>query len=102
MPVVRPGDNIWPESQAYVASLPPAPGFATAYRDEEGWSHLEPVLAPPIENPLLATFTAAWFKIFLAGDKGEFYDLIFSSNNNSMCGHAAQVECWANSTTTPK
>lgn len=42
---------------------------ANAYRDETGWSHLEPVLSPPIENPFLATFTAAWFQVRARGSR---------------------------------
>ena len=61
------GDAAAPESQAYMAAFN-ATGLPRALRYEVGWSHLEPVLWPPCENPLLATFTAAWLKVFLGGD----------------------------------
>jgi len=67
----------------------------SALRNVEGWSHLEPVLRPypdGSENPYLATFTAAWFKVFLNGDAGEYYNYIFSDNTNSLCNHAPMVE----------
>ena len=47
------------------------------YRDLKGSSHLEPVLWPPTENPLLATYTAAWFDVYLKGDTGAAHDLIY-------------------------
>ena len=54
------------------------------------------MLVPPIENPFLATFTAAWFKIYLGGDTGEFYDMIYNPNNvskDTLCNHAAMEDC---------
>ena len=87
------GDFIWPYSKAIATALPTGV-FSTGYRDETGWSHLEPVLAPPIENPLLATYTAAWFKVFLNGDKGAFYDAVFGKGPDAMCTHANMTECW--------
>eukprot|EP01079_Euglenida_sp_SAG-EU17-18_P011725 gene11725-320_t len=69
------GDGIWNETRQIYYAMPS--NLPRVYRDEKGWSHLEPVLWPPIENPLLATFTAAWFKIFLSGDKGQFFDMVF-------------------------
>jgi len=63
------------------------------YRDISGSSHLEPVLAPPIENPYLATFTAAWFDIYLKGDKGQAHDLIYCSSDASLCKYQKMKEC---------
>lgn len=65
-----------------------------AYRNEVGWSHLEPVMVPPIENPLLATFTAAWFKLYLSND-ASWHSAIYGTGPGSLCGEAPQVECWA-------
>jgi hypothetical protein len=74
------------------------PKLPAAYRDEVGWSHEEPNGRPDKgqgwENPYLATFTAAWFQVFLNGDTGEYYDLIFSNESTSLCNHAEMVECW--------
>lgn len=64
-----------------------------ALRNEAGWSHEEPNLWPPVENPFLATYTAAWFKVFLNGDKADYYDLIFSDHGDSLCKHAEMEEC---------
>jgi hypothetical protein len=86
------GDAAAPESQAYMAAFN-ATGLPRALRYEVGWSHLEPVLWPPCENPLLATFTAAWLKVFLGGDRGAFFDLIFGGGPDSLCQHAPMVEC---------
>jgi dienelactone hydrolase len=85
------GDGIWPDSEAIKNATTYRP---FAYRNEQGWSHLEPVLLPPIENPLLATFTAAWFKIYVAGDDS-WRAAIYGSGPGSLCGEAPQVECWA-------
>jgi hypothetical protein len=66
------------------------------YRNLVGWSHLEPVMGDVFENPLLATYTAAWFKVFLNGQKpgDDYYDLIFSGSPDSICESAAQEECY--------
>jgi dienelactone hydrolase len=73
-------------------------GLPVALRDLTGWSHLEPVLSPPIENPLLATFTAAWFKIYLERDSGFYRDLIFSSTSpDSLCQYADMTRCFTKS-----
>jgi dienelactone hydrolase len=67
-----------------------------AYRDLVGWSHLEPVLWPPaIENPLLATMTAAWFNVFLKGDTGYWYNMVFGNSSDSLCTYAPMVICYA-------
>lgn len=89
------GDPIWPDTQALMAAAN-ASAFAVprAYRDLTGSSHLEPVLVPPIENPFLATFTAAWFKVFLVGDRGFWYDLVFGSGPDSLCNHANMTACY--------
>jgi hypothetical protein len=64
------------------------------YRNLVGSSHLEPVLVPPIENPYLATYTAAWFKIYLGGESsGEYYDLIYGNDETSLCHSAEMEEC---------
>jgi hypothetical protein len=57
------GDNTCDANltKAIYSSLPP--GLPRAYRNIKGSSHLEPVLVPPIENPLLATYTAAWMQV---------------------------------------
>ncbi len=90
------GDGIWPETRDIMtAFFSRADGQAFLYRDEVGWSHLEPVLWPPIENPFLATFTAAWLKVFLNDDRGAYYDLIFSAQKDSVCKHAEMVNCSA-------
>jgi len=86
------GDNIWKETRDIYEAIPKAAG-SKVYRNVVGFSHLEPVLVPPIENPFLATFTAAWFQIYLNGDKGEYYDLMFGSGATSLCKHAEMKEC---------
>ena len=89
------GDSIWPETVAVMSALNASAAAATlpsAFMEAVGWSHLEPVLAPPIENPLLATFTAAFFKVFLNGDRGAYFDLVYGGGPDSFCKHAPS-EC---------
>jgi len=66
------------------------------YRDLVGWSHLEPVMGDVFENPLLATYTAAWFKVFLNGAKAgdEYYDLIFGGGPDGICASQPMEECY--------
>jgi len=87
------GDGIWKETREIFEATPKSAG-SKVYRNVVGYSHLEPVLAPPIENPFLATFSAAWFKIYLNGQQsGEYYDLIYGSALSSLCKHAEMKEC---------
>ena len=96
------GDNICPASgtrATYMAmndSLPAGSLFPRMYRNLEGSSHLEPVLLPPIENPLLATYTAAWFKVHQQRQRnGTYYDLLYGSKGgeDQICKHDKMVEC---------
>ena len=92
------GDAGWPSARGYMdAFASRGDGLASAYRDEVGWGHLEAVLWPPTENPLLATYTAAWLAVFLRGDRGVSYQRVFGSGADALCTHAPMVEC----TTTP-
>lgn len=88
------GDGIWPDTQSIVENNPTTPA---AFRNEEGWSHEEPNgrydKGKAWENPRLATYTAAWFQVFLNGDTDEYYDLIFSQDDTSLCKYADMVEC---------
>jgi hypothetical protein len=86
------GDGIWKETRDIYENSPVKP---KVYRDQTGFSHLEPVLAPPVENPMLATFTAAWFKVYLGGDPhGRFHSMIYNASNpSSLCNYADMTEC---------
>ena len=91
---VSSGDHLCPppDTEGYLNSTRVRPA---AYRNLEGWSHLEPVLWPPAENPLLATFTAAWFKVTLLGDRGQWHDMVFGTGAGTLCGETPMVACWA-------
>jgi hypothetical protein len=60
-----------------------------------GSSHLEPVLLPPAENPLLATYTVAWFKVILNRDPESYWHgMIFdTSDPNYICNSQKMEEC---------
>jgi predicted dienelactone hydrolase len=63
-------------------------------RDIKGSSHLEPVLEPPAYNTNLGIYTAAFFKIYLNGDQGEFYDMIYNENSEShICKSQDMARC---------
>jgi len=92
------GDTMCPPSWSKdIMNAIPNSTRPIAYRNEVGWSHLEPVLVPPIENPLLATFTAAWFKLYVSGD-ASWHSTIYGNGPATLCGEASQVECWATET----
>lgn len=66
------------------------------FRNQVGMNHLEPVLEGlgNNENPYLGYFTAAWFKVYLVGDRGEFYDHIYNeTSQDSLCGYAKMKQC---------
>ena len=60
------------------------------YRDQVGFSHLEPLKLPATKwyNPWLAPMTAAWFRIYLAGD-ASFHSMIYNTSDpGSLCNYA--------------
>lgn len=65
------------------------------FRNEVGWSHLEPLSVPLIAkyNPPIGLMTAAWFKIHLSGDTGVYHELIFGDASDSLCKYAEMKEC---------
>lgn len=72
-----------------------SPVFPKVFRNEVGWSHLEPLSVPLIAkyNPPIGLMTAAWFKIHLSGDTGEYHDLIYGDASDSLCKYAEMTEC---------
>lgn len=91
------GDPSSPETLALISAFDQradSPRLAALYRNVDGWSHLEPILWPPIENPLLATYTAAWLKVILTGDRSYFYDLVFGSGVNDLCQSENMTACF--------
>jgi len=72
-----------------------SPVYPKIWRYLKGSSHLEPVTEPPAENPLLATFTAAWFKYNIGQDPdGTFHDMIFDTTDpDSMCNSQEMDTC---------
>lgn len=75
-----------------------SPVYPKVFRNEVGWSHLEPLSVPIIAkyNAPLGLMTAAWFKIHLSGDTGRYYDLIFGGASDSLCKYADMAECIVN------
>lgn len=72
-----------------------SPVYPKVFREVGTWSsggtHTEPVFTP---NPLLATYTAAWFKYTLGLDKdNKYHDMIFGNNDDSLCNSQKMSEC---------
>ena len=66
------------------------------FRDLKGSSHLEPVLWPVVtENPLLGTYTAAWFDIFIKQQRNgtSAWALIYGGGPDSLCKFQEMEEC---------
>jgi len=65
------------------------------YRDVN-WlpNHLEPVLEPPVYNPLIGTYTAAFLKIYLSRDHDVYHDMIFNASHpDYICNSQSMHEC---------
>jgi len=73
--------------------------YPKLFRNEKGWSHLEPLSVPLIAkyNPPLGLMTAAWFKVHLSGDRGDYHDLIYGDASDSLCNYAEMAECFVQS-----
>lgn len=76
--------------------------YPKLWRNLVGSSHLEPVLTPHLpmlENPYLATYTAAWFKYNLGLDvDNKFYNMIFNKTDpDYICNsqHMRECDVWA-------
>ena len=41
----------------------------------------------------LTTDAAAWFEIYLKGDHGLFYDLVYGGGPDSLCQYQPMAEC---------
>jgi hypothetical protein len=68
--------------------------------NKKGATHMEPVGSLPREyNPLLAQFTAAWFKVYLdltpQAHGVDFDAMLFGKDGHSICGggDGAMAEC---------
>jgi len=86
------GDGVCPASDTF--DIFNATHGIRAFRNLEGNSHLEPVLANTKD---LARLTAAWFDIYINGEGGETYEesqgMIFGTGDDSICKYATMVEC---------
>eukprot|EP00927_Polykrikos_kofoidii_P063135 TRINITY_DN57969_c0_g1_i1.p3 TRINITY_DN57969_c0_g1~~TRINITY_DN57969_c0_g1_i1.p3 ORF type:complete len:335 (+),score=52.55 TRINITY_DN57969_c0_g1_i1:87-1007(+) len=67
-----------------------SPAYPKVFGEWHGFSHLAPTLLD--YNKDLATMTAAWFKVHLLGDKGDYHELIFGDSSESLCAVATE-EC---------
>lgn len=72
-----------------------SPVYPKMWRYVVGSSHLEPVLLPPFENPLLATYTVAWFKVTMKQDPHNYWHgLIFNKTSpDYICTSQKMKEC---------
>lgn len=67
--------------------------------NKNGATHMEPIEVNPAYNPLLAQFTAAWFKVYLdltpKAYGVDFDSMLFGKDGRSICGggDGAMAEC---------
>lgn len=69
-----------------------APG-PKAFRNQQGQGHMEPVLFGPATNPALGPFLAHWMRVYLQGDTGESYEMLFGDGRSSFCRYAEMEHC---------
>jgi len=86
-------DGICPPKESHTI-WDPIPARPKVFSNRINETHLAPVLVPPIEHPELGMYTAAWFKVFLNGDKGMYHSLIFDKTDpNGLCQLDPMAEC---------
>lgn len=64
-----------------------------SYRNQKGKGHLEMLNLEINYNPAIASHTAAFFNVWLKGDKGNFYEQVYGKGKDSFCGYADMKEC---------
>jgi len=63
------------------------------YRNQKGKGHLEMLNLEVQYNAAISLQTAAFMKVYLAGDHGDYYDIVYGTGASSVCGYAAMKEC---------
>ena len=66
--------------------LDAAPVATKVIEVRHGATHLEPVL---LTDGFLGLYTSAWFHVYLNGDKGKYYHMIYQE----MCQQPNMAEC---------
>lgn len=64
-----------------------------SFRNEKGRGHTEMLDLAVQYNPAVARHAAAFFKVWLTGDRGHYYDIMYGNGTNSFCGYASMQEC---------
>jgi hypothetical protein len=64
-----------------------------SYRNQKGKGHLEMLNLEVQYNPAVASHAAAFFNVWLKGDKGVYYDQVYGTGEDSFCGYDGMKEC---------
>lgn len=64
-----------------------------SFRNEVGRGHLEMLQLPGTYNPAVARHAAAFFEVWLKGDRGAYYDITYGNGTDSFCGYADMRDC---------
>lgn len=73
----------------HIWDIAPKPKFLSIRTDSP---HTAPVL---YKDSGLGLYTAAWFKVYIEGDKGTYHDLIYGNTPDTMCNYYNMTFCQA-------
>merc|ERR1712113_7005 len=69
------------------------PAGPKSYRNQKGEGHLEMLNLEVQCNPAVASHAAAFFNVWLKGDTGSYYNLVYGNGEDSFCGYDDMKEC---------
>jgi len=64
-----------------------------SYRNQDGKGHLEMLNLEVQYNPAVASHAAAFFNVWLKGDKDVYYNQVYGTGADSFCGYGRMKEC---------
>jgi len=64
-----------------------------SYRNQKGKGHLEMLNLEVQYNPAVASHAAAFFNVWLKGDKDTYYNQVYGTGDDSFCGYNNMKEC---------
>jgi dienelactone hydrolase len=64
-----------------------------SYRNQKGKGHLEMLNLEVQYNPAVASHAAAFFNVWLKGDKDVYYNQVYGTGDDSFCGYDGMKEC---------
>jgi len=64
-----------------------------SFRNEKGRGHTEMLDLLVQYNPAVARHAAAFYKVWLNGDRKDYYDIVYGNGSTSFCHYADMYEC---------